>query len=125
MASSAKVNPSGGSVNWAISISHLKVAVYRALLFDTSNNCIEQWNNQRTDDSVPDTFALKTKPKDLPGCVLHWEAIVMDPSDTGGPYVCTVAIIQDGKILCQDAVSSSIDQGSGQMDFIADQVTFA
>ena len=124
MANQATVNPTGGKVSWAITVTHLKVGVYRALLYDTSNTILEKWEDQRTDDSLPDKFQIQTAPNQLAGCVLYWEAEVSDPSDTGGPYVCTVSVEQDGSVLCQDAVSSSVKPGSGQRDPIGDQITF-
>lgn len=124
MANQGTVNPNGGNVTWALTISHLKAGVYRALVYDSSNTILEKWEDQRTDDNLPDTFTIQTPASKLKGCVLYWEAEVYDPSDEGGPYVCTISVEQDGSVFCQDAVSSQVSPGSGQRDPIGDQISF-
>ncbi|MEO5928535.1 MAG: hypothetical protein ABIR47_01265 [Candidatus Kapaibacterium sp.] len=124
MANQAKANPAGGPVSWSIIISHLKVAVYRALLMDSTNTVVQKWEDQRTDDSIPDTFELTQPVAKLAGCYLWWQAVVMDPSDAGGPYVGSVTVTQDGNMLCSESAPGTIPPGKGMADLYADQVQF-
>jgi len=124
MANQAKVDPKLGTVSWSLSVSNLKLGVYRARLFDASGKVLEPWNDQRTDDSIPDKFDMKTAPDKLPGCTLWWQAVISDPNDEGGPFVCVVTIEQNRTALCQDAVPGNIEAGSGQLKSIGDQIKF-
>lgn len=124
MAAQAKIDPKGGVVSWSITISHLKVGIYQATLFDSANVVLQKWEDQRTDDSLPDEFEIKAKPSELVGGTLWWQAIVIDPTDAGGPYVGTVAIMQDRKVICQDSSLGSVPPGKGKMDSFTDQITF-
>jgi hypothetical protein len=124
MASQAKIDPKGGSLFWNISVSQLKLGVYRGLIYDKSNTVLQKWDDQRTDDSVPDRFQISAPPNQLIGGTLWWQSLISDPSDIGGPYVCKLSIEQDGKILCKDTVPGNVGVGSGQMDPIGDQISF-
>jgi hypothetical protein len=123
MAANAKINPNGGPCSWSISVSHLKVGVYRAILFDNKGTILKTWKDQRTDDSLPDTFPMRIKPKRLQGTTLWWQCIVSDPSDQGGLYTCTVSIQQDGNTLCQDQINGQVPAGNGKVDFVGDQIS--
>ena len=124
MANTARVNKSGGQVFWSISISHLMVARYQAFLYDKGGVLKEKWDHQRTDDSLPDRFQIKTPASDLPGSVLSWDAVVMDPTDKGGQYVGTVIIDQDGNTLCVEAAPGMVPAGNGKVDIFADEIQF-
>ena len=124
MANTAKIDPNGGPVFWSIAITHLKLGVYRGLIYDKTNTVLEKWEDQRTDDSIPDRFQITTPPKQLIGGTLWWQCMVSDPSNTGGPYVCNVSVDQDGKVLCLDAAAGNVPAGSGQIDPIGDQISF-
>lgn len=124
--STVKINPNGGKCSWTLSLNQLKVGVYTAILFNSNNKVLERWDNppQRTDDGIPDTFVIKTQSSKLKDAVLWWDCIASDPTDQGGPYVCTVSISQDGKILSQDPVTGNIPAGNGKLDHVADQIIF-
>jgi len=124
MANSAKIDPAGGPVTWTFSVTHLKLGIYDGVVYDSSDVVQETWNDQRTDDSVPDRFTMKTDPGKLIGGSLWWNSFVSDPSDDGGPFVCTVSVEQGGNVLCQDAVAGEVPSGSGQIIHIGDQITF-
>jgi hypothetical protein len=124
MATTVVFSKNIGQIKWSISISHLKLGVYRALLFNASNKVLEKWEDQRTDDSLPDSFEIKTPLTDLSGCTLWWECIVSDPSDNGGPYVCTVTILQNGNVIGQDPTTGEVPAGKGKLDSVGDQVSF-
>jgi hypothetical protein len=124
MANQAKIDPNGGPVYWSISVSHLKLGVYRGLVYDKTNTVLQKWEDQRTDDSIPDRFQIAAPAKQLIGGTLWWQCLISDPSDSGGPYVCSVSVEQDAKVLCLDAVAGNVLAGSGQMDPIGDQITF-
>jgi hypothetical protein len=124
MANIARVNKSGGPAFWSISISHLMVARYQAFLYDKGGVLKEKWDHQRTDDDLPDRFKISTLPPDLPGCVLSWEAVVMDPTDKGGQYVGTVTIDQDGDSLCVEPAPGVVHAGNGKVDIFAGEIEF-
>ena len=124
MANQAKIDPKGGPIFWNISVTHLKLGVYRGLVYDKTNKVLQNWDDQRTDDSIPDRFQISASPNQLIGGTLWWQCLVSDPSDNGGPYVCSVSVEQDGNILCQDAVAGNVPAGSGQLDPKGDQISF-
>lgn len=121
-----KINPKGGQCTWTLSLSHLKLGLYSGLLFDAKSHVIKEdrYENQRTDDSLPDSFTLKTPAAKLIGCILRWDCIVSDPGNSGGPYNCIIAIQQDGKIISQDSVPSTVPPGKGKSDYICDEIVF-
>jgi hypothetical protein len=124
MATTVVLMKNAGQINWSISVSHLKLGVYRALLFNSANVVLEKWENQRTDDGLPDTFEITTSPENLPGCILWWECIVSDPGNNGGPYVCTVTITQNGTSIGQDQTTGEVPAGNGKLDSVGGQVSF-
>ncbi|HUI28924.1 MAG TPA: hypothetical protein VLX91_01815 [Candidatus Acidoferrales bacterium] len=124
MANTAKIDPKGGTVTWTFSVTHLKLGIYNGLVYDSSGVVLEPWNDQRTDDSIPDRFVMKTNPTKLIGGSLWWDSFISDPSDSGGPFVCTVSVEQGGNVLCQDAAPGVVPPGSGQIVHKGDQITF-
>jgi hypothetical protein len=124
MATTVVLMKNAGQIKWSISVSHLKLGVYRALLFNSANVVLEKWENQRTDDNLPDTFEIQTSPENLPGCILWWECIVSDPSNNGGPYVCIVTITQNGTSIGQDQTTGEVPDGNGKLDSVGGQVSF-
>ena len=124
MANTATIDPKAGPVSWSLSITHLKLGIYEGVVYDNSKSATENWEAQRTDDSLPDRFQMKTAPANLIGGALWWQCVVSDPNNEGGPFVCVVAVEQKGQVLCQDAVAGTIDPGSGQIQFIGDQIKF-
>ncbi len=124
MSNTVRVDPSGGSVYWSLTISHLMVASYRARLYDSNGAIIQKWDDQRTDDSLPDRFQIQAQPRNLSGCILSWDAYVMDPSDKGGAYVGTVTVDQEGSVLCVESSPGEVPQGNGKVSLFADEIRF-
>ena len=124
MAANAKVDPKGGKVSWSMTITNLMLGIYHARHYGPMKTVLEKWDDQTTDDSIADTFLLKTLPSKLKGGILWWQCNIADPTDKGGKCVCIVTVLQDGKILCQDAVAVEIPPGSGQIDAKGDQISF-
>lgn len=124
MANTARVNPSGGQAFWSMTISHLMVAAYRARLYGSNGALLQKWDDQRTDDSLPDKFQITVPPASLTGCVLSWDAYVMDPGDKGGPYVGTVTVDQDGTPLCVESAPGEVPPGNGKVSLYADEIKF-
>jgi hypothetical protein len=124
VATQSKVDPSRGPVSWSLSVSNLKLGVYHAMLYDATGNVLERWDDMRTDDGVPDTYKISTLPAALPGCTLWWQAVISDPSNAGGPFVCVVTTSQGGEVTASDAVSGTVGEGSGQLQLVGDQIKF-
>ena len=124
MANTARVNPSGGPAYWSITISHLMVAAYRGRLHGANGAVLQKWDDQRTDDSLPDRFQITVPTPNLPGCILSWDAYVMDPTDKGGPFVGTVTVDQDGSVLCVESAPGEVPAGNGKVSLYADEIRF-
>ncbi len=121
----AKINPDGGPVTWSIKITHLKMAVYKAILFDPSNQHLQVWDNERTDDSKPDSFTVQVLSSNLDNCGLYWKATVGDPAEIGGEYSAIISIMQDGILLENDSVHGSIPPGKGMTQTISSVIKFS
>lgn len=124
MAATVTIKKNGGPCTWSLSVSQLKLGVYRGILFNGSNKVLEKWNDQRTDDSLPDTFKIKTPAADLPGCTLWWDCIVSDPCDNGGPFICTVSVLQNDIVIGMDPVAGEVPGGNGKLIRVGDQISF-
>jgi len=115
------VNCQAAKIWWGIKISNLRVAVYRAVLFDKSGVVLMTWDHQRTDDSIPDQFDFKAGLA-LDQSHLWFQAIIMDPTDTGGPYNAEVSILQDKNVVDSYTHSGTIPPGDGAMDQFSDEI---
>jgi hypothetical protein len=124
MANVARVRGDGGRVEWRITVDHLRVAVYRAVLLDRVGRPLDRWVDHRTADAVPDEFRIERGPPSLDGCILWWQAITFDPNGAGGPYTVTVDVAQDGAIPCSVPLSGTIKPGEGKSSFVASEITF-
>jgi hypothetical protein len=124
MAVEVKLNQRGGPVTWSFSVSNLNLGVYRALLYNAANKVLERWEDQRTDDNMPDLFTITTPANELKGTTLWWQCIVSDPNDKGGPYTCTISVEQDSVRIGNDRTSGTIPPGEGKLDTVGDQITF-
>jgi hypothetical protein len=124
MAQQATLDPTQNNLTWSITIGGLKVAVYRAVLVSNTNVVLEVWNDQRTDDSVPDVFPIVTPSPALVGGVLWWQAIVMDPTDAGGTYTGTVTVLQHGVPIATVTATKTVPAGAGASDLFTDEIKF-
>jgi hypothetical protein len=106
-----QVDPSHPT-EWEITISHLKIGVYQAAYFDPNGTLLQEWKYQRTDDSQPDRFAFNTG-MSLPGGHFWFQAVVIDPAHTGGPFDCTINVLQKGAIVGSRTYSGNVPSGAG------------
>ena len=106
---------------WSITISHLKIAVYQAVLYDANDVVLKTWQHQRTDDSIPDIFDFD-QDFNLNLAHLWFQAVVMDPADQGGPYIATVSLIQNGQPVDSYTYAGQVPNGAGKFDAFVDEV---